>query len=169
MTHHARPIAVSSVSIGTTSTAPTSTAPTSTAPTSLFLFSELSHTLPEFAGRHSETEDDGNDDPHLVTVLMALADFVSGRLATMGTATSELRRALAIVESLVELVGDDEIALELIGAAFFDDFATDRRRQLGEFLGARSRQILERLDGPMPAAGPALEHPGGDDRLVRFA
>jgi hypothetical protein len=86
------------------------------------------------------------DDPGEPVLLMELADFVAARLAELEDQHSVLERALAVVETLIHSVVDDEIGRELIGYAFFDSFSPENQRRLGPWLGAGSRALLDSLD-----------------------
>jgi hypothetical protein len=110
------------------------------------LVDALMEDLPEFMPTYRGLFQACDDDPGEPVVLMELADFVTARLAVLVNEGPLVERALAVVETLIDSLGDDEIGCEMVGLAFFDSFSFEERQLLAPWLGPRSRSLLDALD-----------------------
>ena len=110
------------------------------------LIDALVHELPEFTPIYRTLVEGCDDDPGEAVVLIELADFVASHAATADAERSLVERALRVVETHIESMGDDEVGCELVGLAFFDSLLPEDRRCLAPWLGSRSRQLLDGLD-----------------------
>jgi hypothetical protein len=106
----------------------------------------LATELPEFVPRYRALVEACDDDPGEPAVLMELADFVAGRLATLDTGRPVLERAFGLVEALLASADEPDELAEVVSLAFFDSFSPEVRQELAPWLGARSLAALESLD-----------------------
>jgi hypothetical protein len=116
------------------------------------LIRALSTRVPEFRPTLAELEEGTGNDPGDTTVLMVLAEFVSGHLQRHHDVCRLLSQALAVVEEHLASLGDDELGCELVGYAFFDTLDPDERRELAPWLGPLGAEQVAQLDelGPGP-------------------
>jgi len=107
--------------------------------------SELLEAVPEFADRFLELVADADDDPGTAAALTELAEYAAGLALDLERSRPVLVRCLEAVESAARR--SDEAA-ELVAWAFLDSLAPADRARLAPWFGARTRALLDEVEGP---------------------
>ena len=106
----------------------------------------LLEAVPEFRPVYADLATACGDEPGEPSVLMELAEFLATQVAAEQRERPLVDRVLAIVETRLESVAEDEHGCELVAYAFFDTLDPEVRRALVPRAGPLSRTIIEELD-----------------------
>jgi hypothetical protein len=105
--------------------------------------------VPEFIPTYTAMAAGCGDEPGEPSVLMELADFVAEHVAATRKERALVERILAVVETHLESMADDDEGCELVAFAFFDALDPELRGAVAGFAGPLSRALIEDLDAPM--------------------
>lgn len=110
--------------------------------------------VPEFIPAYRAMAAECGDEPGEPSVLLELADFVAGHVAATRRQRALVERILAVVETHLGSMADDDEGCELVAFAFFDALDPELRAAVAGLAGPLSRALIEELDAPTAPEAP---------------